>query len=291
MQMYMYRNACWCRGAGLLRLLPPTSVWPPLFLPLAHAHLRAATAGEVDAAEGSSRQGANPPLPLPVNTQQAKERPGPALFSTSNSSPASSIIRSFCATQHLLRSSRYRSATTCYLQQLRAHKTSATHLCPSTFVRTPRSATVVYGSLTVRYGTARVESSPVQSQSSAGRLGQDSIFHLSALTLFPMPFRDRQTFSLHQSLPPRVSSRTPAFGCWLADVDHLPEYCRRSIRSQPFYCLVPGPHLNPSQAYPLSLVPWIPYIQCYMPGWWRRRLDITSTSGLSFLSVSVRDQA
>lgn len=95
--MYMYRNACWCwcRGAGLLRLLPPTSVWPPLFLPLAHAHLRAATAGEVDAAEGSSRQGANPPLPLPVNTQQAKERPGPALFSTSNSSPAaSSIIRS-----------------------------------------------------------------------------------------------------------------------------------------------------------------------------------------------------
>lgn len=219
MHMYMYRNACWCRGR--VSSVSFFSLWPP-FTPRS-CPPTAATAGERFDAEGSSeqasRQGANPPLPLLVNTRST--RPGPALFSTYNSSPASSIF---------LYHRTYRSATCYYYVRTRTVR----HLCLATFVRTPRSA---HGTGAVRYGTARVESSPAQC-----RPGQHSIFHLSALTLFPMPFRDRQTFCLHQSLPPRVSSRTPAFAAgWLMSITSQNITVGQFARG-PYYCLVPGPH-------------------------------------------------
>lgn len=164
----------------------------------------------------------------------AKERElGPALFSTSNSSPASSItfLHLFFVPQQQpwprsvevqICSPGYNYVRTKPVRHLCVSRLScvyATLRCGSLRVRTVRCGT--------EYGTARVESSrakssqptgPVQTvqtvQASPAQLTstraelQNS--HLSALTLFPTPFRDRQTFLLRQSLPPRVSTRTPA---------------------------------------------------------------------------------
>lgn len=152
---------------------PPSSLfsfflshfWPLFFTPRSCPHTPTPPglpqAGERFDAEGSRRsRGANPPLPLPVNTEKKhKTRTGP--FSDLQFQPRRRS--SFCATAsntlpahaYIYYKSRHRSAIiTCAQNPVR-------HLCLATLVRTPRSA---HGTGAVRYGTARVESSPVSTR-------------------------------------------------------------------------------------------------------------------------------
>lgn len=161
----------------------------------------------------AARQGASRP-PVPPAREHAAKRARTGPFPDLQFQP-SVVHHSPCATAPAACIYYKLQYIQICLLLLRAHRNRATPVS-----RDSRAyATVRHGTGAVRYASVRlessrgrgeVESSPAQ-QASQRRLGQDSISHrLSALTLFPMPFRDRQTFLLHQSLPPRVSSRTPA---------------------------------------------------------------------------------
>lgn len=119
-----------------------------------------------EAASSKAGQGANPPLPLLVNTHST--RPGPALSSTSVSSPALSIF---------LYHRTYRSATSYYYVRTRTVR----HLCLATFVRTPRSA---HGTGAVRYGTVRYGASRVQQSSP---VSTRAAFSIPSIGIDPVP--------------------------------------------------------------------------------------------------------
>lgn len=122
--------------------------------------------------EASRSRGANPPLPLPVNTEKKhKTRTGP--FSDLQFQPGV-VHRS--VPQHLTPAhayiyykSRHRSAI------ITCAQTPVRQTCLATFVRTPRSA---HGTGAVRYGTARVESSPVSTRAA---------FNIPSIGIDPVP--------------------------------------------------------------------------------------------------------
>lgn len=275
---------CWCRGrvSSVSSLVLLSHFWP-LFLPLAQcphpgSGLPQSRFRGLMQKEASRSRGANPPLPLPVNTEKKhKTRTGP--FSDLQFQPGV-VHRS--VPQHL---------THLHILQVEAQ------ICYY-YVRTKPRATNVsrdfrayptvrprYGCGTVRYGTARVESSPAQC-----RLGQHSIFHLSALTLFPCRFviAKPSLAAPVSAAPSLIQLRLPCLCCGLADVDHRQNIADGQFARSPDYCLVLRPHQTnplPSTSSSFSvLLLCIPYVQCCMSDRWRRRLDIIHAHSWSILS-------
>lgn len=216
MYMYIFRKrtcvcvcvVCWCRGrvSSVSSLVLLSHFWP-LFLPLAQcphpgSGLPQSRFRGLMQKEASRSRGANPPLPLPVNTEKKhKTRTGP--FSDLQFQPGV-VHRS--VPQHLthLPMPTYITSRGTDLLLLRAHKTPCDKRVSrlSCVPHGPPTVRVRYG--TVRYGTSRVESSPVSTRAAFNipSIGIDPV---------PMPFRDRQTFSCCTSLcRPESHPTTPA---------------------------------------------------------------------------------